>query len=58
MLVAHTVETFGSVDILVASAGLFLLDGFLDMTEANWDQSLRVNLKGVFCVGRRQPGRW
>jgi len=41
-------ESFGGIDILVNNAGIFPRVEFLDMTEAQWDEVLNVNLKGTF----------
>lgn len=46
--VAATVERFGKLDILVANAGLGANQDALDLTEAEWDELLDVNLKGLF----------
>jgi NAD(P)-dependent dehydrogenase (short-subunit alcohol dehydrogenase family) len=49
---AHTVAAFGGVDALVNNAGIFRAAEFLDITEADWDAVLDVNLKGAFLVGQ------
>lgn len=41
-------ERLGGIDILVNNAGIFPRVEFLDMTEAQWDEVLNVNLKGTF----------
>jgi NAD(P)-dependent dehydrogenase (short-subunit alcohol dehydrogenase family) len=41
-------ENLGGIDILVNNAGIFPRVEFLDMTEAQWDEVLNVNLKGTF----------
>lgn len=51
-LVAHTLQTYGRIDILVNNAGIFRAADFLDVTEADFDAVLRVNLKGAFLVGQ------
>ena len=38
----------GGLDIVVNNAGIFPRVEFLDMTEAQWDEVLGVNLKGTF----------
>lgn len=38
----------GGLDIVVNNAGIFPRVEFLDMTEAQWDEVLNVNLKGPF----------
>ena len=51
-LVASTVSTWGSVDVLVNNAGIVHGADFLDVSEADFDRVLRVNLKGAFLVGQ------
>ncbi|WP_089945467.1 SDR family NAD(P)-dependent oxidoreductase [Candidatus Entotheonella palauensis] len=49
--IRHMVEagrTLGGISILVNNAGIFPRVPFLDMTEADWDEVLGVNLKGSF----------
>jgi NAD(P)-dependent dehydrogenase (short-subunit alcohol dehydrogenase family) len=41
-------KQLGSIDILVNNAGIFPRVDFLDMTEAQWEEVLGVNLKGSF----------
>ncbi len=41
-------DGLGGVDILVNNAAVFPRTAFLDMTEADWDGVLSVNLKGAF----------
>ena len=41
-------ETFGGITVLVNNAGIFPRVPFLEMTEAQWDEVLTVNLKGSF----------
>src|SRR5881398_2304925 len=40
--------SLGGIDILVNNAGIIPRVEFLDMTEAQWDEVLNVNLKGTF----------
>jgi glucose 1-dehydrogenase len=49
---AATVAAFGQVDALVSNAGIFKAADFLDVTEADWDAVIGVNLKGAFLVGQ------
>lgn len=51
-LVAETLKAFGSIDILVNNAGVIKGADFLDVSEADFDSVLRVNLKGAFLVGQ------
>lgn len=49
-LVAYTVQQYGGLDILVANAGIVKSADFLEMSEADFDAVINVNLKGVFLV--------
>jgi glucose 1-dehydrogenase len=49
---AATVAALGRIDGLVNNAGIFKAAPFLDITEADWDAVLDVNLKGSFLVGQ------
>ena len=51
-LVAQTMAAHGRIDVLVNNAGIFKAADFLDMTEADFDAVLRVNLKGAFLMGQ------
>lgn len=47
-----TEAALGPVDGLVNNAGIFRAADFLDITEADWDAVIAVNLKGAFLVGQ------
>ena len=49
---AATLQAFGRVDALVNNAGIFRAADFLEITEADWDAVIDVNLKGAFLVGQ------
>jgi len=49
---ASTLAAFGRVDALVNNAGIFRAADFLDITEADWDAVIDVNLKGAFLVAQ------
>jgi glucose 1-dehydrogenase len=49
---AATLAQFGHVDGLVNNAGIFKAAEFLDISEADWDAVIAVNLKGSFLVGQ------
>jgi NAD(P)-dependent dehydrogenase (short-subunit alcohol dehydrogenase family) len=51
-LVAQTVRAHGAIDVLVNNAGIFKAADFLDVSEADFDAVLRVNLKGAFLAGQ------
>lgn len=56
-LVNWTVQTYGAIDLLVANAGIVKGADFLDMTEQDFDDVIRVNLKGVFLVSYTRQSR-
>lgn len=49
-LVSATVGKFGAVDILVNNAGIALGGDFLEVSEADFDRVLGINLKGSFLM--------
>jgi len=49
---AATLARFGQIDGLVNNAGIFKAAPFLDISEADWDAVINVNLKGSFLVGQ------
>jgi NAD(P)-dependent dehydrogenase (short-subunit alcohol dehydrogenase family) len=51
-LVARTADAYGSIDILLANAGIVSGADFLDVTEEDFDRVLRTNLKGAFLIGQ------
>jgi len=51
-LVAQTMAAHGRVDVLVNNAGIFKASDFLEISEADFDAVLRINLKGSFLAGQ------
>lgn len=51
-MVAETVKKFGRLDIAVNNAGMEIKKPFLDVTDAEWNQVLGVNLYGSFVVSQ------
>ncbi|GAB4118540.1 MAG: SDR family oxidoreductase [Rubrivivax sp.] len=47
-----TLARFGRIHGLVNNAGIFKAADFLEITEADWDAVIDVNLKGHFLVGQ------
>lgn len=47
-VVAEALEKFGTIDILVANAGIYTQAPFWEMDEKMWDDIQDVNLKGVW----------
>ncbi|HTZ32081.1 MAG TPA: SDR family NAD(P)-dependent oxidoreductase, partial [Methylomirabilota bacterium] len=52
-LVSEAERTFGQVDILVNNAGITQIKTFDQLTEGDWDEMVRVNLKSAFLVTQR-----
>ena len=48
--IRETVEKFGSVDILVNSAGIMRRATVLETTEEDWDQGMAVNVKSIYLL--------
>jgi len=48
----HVVQEFGTLDIVVANAGIQMDAGFAEMSLAQWDTVLKVNLTGQFLCAR------
>lgn len=51
-LVAEVMRRHGRIDVLVNNAGIFKAADFLEVSEADFDAVLRVNLKGSFLAGQ------
>ncbi len=51
-LIEQTVAKFGGLDILVNNAGIFPFVPFVNMSEADWDKVINVNLKSVFFTSQ------
>ncbi|MGH8809601.1 MAG: SDR family oxidoreductase [Noviherbaspirillum sp.] len=57
-IVAAACEAFGEVDVLVNNAGVCRDRMFVSLTEADWDDVMRVHLKGHFCMANVLARRW
>jgi len=49
-LVHEVISTFGGIDIVVNNAGIVHKDDLDNITEADWDRVLNINLKSAFLV--------
>ena len=52
LAVDGTIDAFGRIDILFNNAGIVAYAALEDMTEAQWDAMVDINLKGPFLVTR------
>jgi len=50
--VAHVLEQFGKIDVLVNNAGLGFNHAAVEVTEQDWDEMMNVNLKGAFFMAQ------
>ncbi|MGN7176100.1 3-ketoacyl-ACP reductase [Paenibacillus sp. FSL R5-0490] len=50
--VEHIKSDLGSVDILINNAGIAKFGGFLELSPAEWESIIKVNLMGVYNVTR------
>ena len=57
-LVRLAVDTYGSLDALVNNAGIVRDRMLVNLAEAEWDDVLRVNLKGHFVPLRHAAAYW
>jgi NAD(P)-dependent dehydrogenase (short-subunit alcohol dehydrogenase family) len=56
-LVAAAWDGLGGIDVLINNAGTAVRRPFLDITAAEWDRILAVNLRGMFLVARAVADR-
>jgi NAD(P)-dependent dehydrogenase (short-subunit alcohol dehydrogenase family) len=47
-LIEAAINGFGRIDVLVNNAGIAKFIPFLDITEEDWDEVMKINLKGAF----------
>lgn len=51
-LVRRAREAFGRIDVLANNAGIARFEEFLEITDNNWNDTLAVNLTGVFLFSQ------
>jgi len=51
-MVETVIKAFGKIDMLVNNAGVFSSIPVEDITEANWDKMMKINLKSVFLCSQ------
>ena len=52
-VIARTVDIFGKVDILVNNAGVWPTCYVQDMSDEEWERTIRINLTGTFMFSKR-----
>jgi NAD(P)-dependent dehydrogenase (short-subunit alcohol dehydrogenase family) len=57
-LVQAALDAFGDVDVLVNNAGILRDRMLVNMTETEWDDVIRVHLRGHFCPTRAVSAHW
>ncbi|MFF2732604.1 3-oxoacyl-ACP reductase [Streptomyces sp. NPDC058008] len=57
-LVRTALETFGSLDIVVNNAGILRDKMVFNLTESDWDDVIRIHLKGHAAVTRAAAAHW
>ncbi len=57
-LIALALDTWGRLDIVVNNAGILRDRMVYNLAEDEWDDVIRVNLRGHFLVTRRACGHW
>jgi NAD(P)-dependent dehydrogenase (short-subunit alcohol dehydrogenase family) len=51
-VIKTAIDCFGRVDVVINNAGIFKEVPFFKMTHQDWDQMLKVHLKGSFSVSK------
>jgi NAD(P)-dependent dehydrogenase (short-subunit alcohol dehydrogenase family) len=57
-LVEQAIDTYGSLDIVVNNAGILRDKMSFNMDESDWDDVIRVHLKGHFCATHHAAVYW
>ena len=57
-IVDAALAAFGEVHVLVNNAGVLRDRMFISLTEDDWDQVMRVHLKGHYCLANILGRRW
>ena len=52
ILVKKTLDSYKRVDILVNNAGVAKMTRLLELTEAEWDRTMNINIKGQFLCSK------
>jgi NAD(P)-dependent dehydrogenase (short-subunit alcohol dehydrogenase family) len=57
-IVRQAIDTFGGLHVVVNNAGILRDRMLFSMTEAEWDDVIRVHLKGTFATSRHAASYW
>lgn len=57
-IVRQAVDTFGDLHVVVNNAGILRDRMLFSMAEAEWDEVIRVHLKGTFVTSRHAAAYW
>jgi NAD(P)-dependent dehydrogenase (short-subunit alcohol dehydrogenase family) len=57
-LVKSAIDAFGRLDVVVNNAGILRDRMFVNIVPDEWDATMRVHLRGHFCVGRHAAAHW
>jgi NAD(P)-dependent dehydrogenase (short-subunit alcohol dehydrogenase family) len=57
-IISTALDTFGRLDVVVNNAGILRDRMFVNVQPDEWDATIRVHLRGHFCVGRHAAAHW
>lgn len=57
-LIDDTVQKFGSVDVLINNAGILRDRMLTNMSPEEWDEVIKVHLRGHYCTTRHAAAYW
>ena len=57
-LVQQAIDTYGGLDTLVNNAGILRDRMFVNMTVQDWDDVMKVHLRGTFCPSKHAVTYW
>ena len=57
-IIKTALDTFGRLDVVVNNAGILRDRMFVNVQPDEWDATIRVHLRGHFCVGRHAAAHW
>ena len=57
-MIGMAISTYGKLDILINNAGILRDRMLVSMSEADWDQIMKVHLKGTFAPSHHAANHW